>query len=104
MPMKVNKEDLEEYFRLCQRIEADALVLRPLLFLWNPKIEKDRGGYHFNYKDELLPRKELEEIFKQCELFSDQYGVPVANQFEFGTIKEPGTKTSTDYYFEFQRS
>ncbi len=104
MPMKVNRGDLEEYFRLCQRIEADALVLRPLLFLLDPKIEKDRGGYHFNYKEELLPRKELEEIFKQCELFSERYGVPVANQFEFGTIKEPGKKTGTDFYFEFQRS
>ena len=104
MPMKVNRNDLEEYFRLCKRIQADALVLRPLLYLWEPKIEKDRGGYHFNYKDELLPRKELEEIFRQCDLFSKRYGVPVANQFEFGTIKEPGKETSTDFYFEFQRS
>jgi MoaA/NifB/PqqE/SkfB family radical SAM enzyme len=104
MPMKVNRDDLEEYFLLCQRIQADALVLRPLLYLWDPKIEKDRGGYHFNYKDELLPRKDLEEIFRQCELFSKRYGVPVANQFEFGTIKEPGKDTTTDFYFEFQRS
>lgn len=104
MPMKVNREDLEAYFQLCQKIEADALILRPLLFLLDPKIEKDRGGYHFNYKEELLPRKELEAIFKQCELYSERYGVPVANQFEFGTIKEPGKKTGTDFYFEFQRS
>ena len=31
IPMRVNAGDLEEYFRLAQRIEADKLVLRPLL-------------------------------------------------------------------------
>ncbi len=84
MPMRVNKEELEDYFRLCARIEADALILRPLFYLDNPKIEEDRGGYHFDYKNELLSRQELEEIFRKCEEFSKKYKIPVANQFSFG--------------------
>lgn len=88
MPMRVNKDELEDYFRLCAKIEADALILRPLLFLDNPKIEEDRGGYHFDYKKELLSLKKLEEIFQKCEEFSRKYEIPVANQFSFGVKKK----------------
>jgi MoaA/NifB/PqqE/SkfB family radical SAM enzyme len=92
MPMRVNQGDLEAYFQLCRDIDADTLVLRPLLYLWNPQIEKDRGGYHFSYKDELLSRPELEDIFVKVEEFSKKYGVPVANQFNFGELTPPGAK------------
>jgi MoaA/NifB/PqqE/SkfB family radical SAM enzyme len=84
MPMRVNRQDLEPYFELCRRLEADALVLRPLLYLWNPKIEADRGGYHFDYKKEMLSWEETEEIIRESERFSKTYGVPLANQFNFG--------------------
>jgi MoaA/NifB/PqqE/SkfB family radical SAM enzyme len=84
MPMRVNRDDLEEYFRLCQKIEADALILRPLLVLNKPKIEHERGGYLFDYKNELLSREELEEIFVESRIYSEKYGIPVANQFSFG--------------------
>lgn len=92
MPMRVNRSDLEPYFQLCQRIEADSLVLRPLISLWNPKIERDRGGYHFDYKQEFLSREEMLEIVSVCEGFSKRYGVPVANQLNFGTLVPPGSK------------
>lgn len=84
MPMKVNKDELEDYFRLCAEIEADALILRPLFYLDNPKIEEDRGGYHFDYKNELLSRQELKEISRKCEEFSKKYKILLANQFSFG--------------------
>jgi len=84
IPMKVNRGDLEAYFQLCRKIEADSLVLRPLLNLGNPKIEEDRCGYHFNYKDEMLKWEELQDIFRLCEVYSKTYGVFVYNQFDFG--------------------
>jgi MoaA/NifB/PqqE/SkfB family radical SAM enzyme len=92
MPMRVNLGDLEAYFKLCRDIDADTLVLRPLLYLWNPRIEKDRGGYHFSYKDELLSRQELEAVFVKVEEYSKRYDVPVANQFHFGEMAPPGAK------------
>ena len=92
MPMRVNRNDLEEYFRLCRTIDADSLVLRPLLYLWNPKIEADRGGYHFDYAQEMLTPEEVAEIFRRCDEYSQKYGVPVANQFNFGIIERPGTE------------
>lgn len=88
MPMRVNRKDLEDYFQLCQKIEADSLVLRPLNYLENPQIEADRGGYHFDYEKELLSSQELEEIFSKCDEYSKKYGVSVANQFTFGAVKE----------------
>ncbi len=103
MPMKVNRDDLEGYFQLCKRIEADALVLRPLLYLVDSKIEVTRGGYTFRYRDELLNREEQGEIFRLCDIYSEKYGVPVANQFEFGETADPQQKAGKPH-LELQRS
>lgn len=84
MPMRVNRNDLEDYFRLCQKIEADSLILRPLNFLSNTNIEIERAGYTYNYQNELLTQAELKEVFLECEEFSQTYGVRVGSQFEFG--------------------
>ncbi|MCP2620057.1 radical SAM protein [Candidatus Aminicenantes bacterium AC-334-K16] len=104
MPMKVNRDDLEEYFKLCRRIEADALVLRPLLYLYEPKIEARRGGYHFVYKDELLPEEEIKEIIAECRKLSKKYKIPLANQFEFGQRQEPQAADYERSLVDFQRS
>ena len=94
IPMKVNRGDLEAYFQLCRRIEADSLVLRPLLNLGDPKIEADRGGYHFNYKDEMLSWPEVQEIFRRCDEYSKKYGVFVSNQFDFGLAPKHAAEAS----------
>lgn len=90
MPMRVNLHELEEYFRLCQQVEADALVLRPLLYLEKPEIKEERGGYWFDYEKELLSPEEIREVISQAKRFSQKYKIPVANQFEFGQVAEPG--------------
>lgn len=92
MPMRVNRDDLEDYFALCRRIEADALVLRPLLHLGNPDIRIERGGYLFDYARELLDRAEVEAVVARAEALSKASGVPLANQFDFGLIKDPGDR------------
>ncbi|MEW6455909.1 MAG: radical SAM/SPASM domain-containing protein [Acidobacteriota bacterium] len=102
MPMKVNKDDLEDFFKLCRDIEADFLVLRPLNYLENPEIERDRGGYHFNYEDELLSWEELKEIFNKCSELSTKYGVKVLNQFYFGSILEPAQQNKQNSNSSFK--
>lgn len=89
MPMKVNQDELEAYFRLCQEIEADALVLRPLLYFWKPQMVTHRGGYHFDYEKELLGRQEIVKIIENSEKFSKIYRIPIANQFAFGIDRSP---------------
>lgn len=84
IPMRVNAGDLEEYFRLARRIEADKLVLRPLLHPAKPKAPIERGGYRFDFAREPLGRKELEALFRDAQRFARQYGVPLASQFDFG--------------------
>lgn len=90
MPMRVNIHELEEYFRLCQQVEADALVLRPLLYLEKPDIREERGGYLFDYEKELLSPEEIKEVISQAKKLSQKYKIPLANQFEFGQVVEPG--------------
>ncbi|MCX7974525.1 MAG: radical SAM protein [Candidatus Aminicenantes bacterium] len=92
MPMRVNFHELEEYFRLCQRVDADALVLRPLLYLENPGIREKRGGYLFDYEKEMLSPAEIRLVINQAEELSKKYKIPLANQFEFGQVAEPGSQ------------
>jgi MoaA/NifB/PqqE/SkfB family radical SAM enzyme len=84
IPMRVNAGDLEEYFRLARRIDADKLVLRPLQFPVEPKNPIDRGGYRFDFGREPLSREELEALFGNAERFARQYGIELASQFDFG--------------------
>ncbi len=87
MPMRANLGDLEEFFVLCQRIDADCLILRPLNYV-SEHLEAERGGYHFDYQRERLSREELEDVFSKCKTYSHKYGVFVGNQFQFGENTE----------------
>ncbi len=104
MPMRVNRADLEDYFKLGRQIDADALVLRPILYLYEPKIEAHRGGYHFVYKNELLSEEEIKEVLQEARQLSKKYGIPLANQFEFGQRKEPQADEYEKSLVDFQRS
>ncbi len=84
MPMPANLGDLEAYFRLCRLVEADQLVLRPLLHLERPAIVRERGGYRFDYEHELVPPAALEPVFEACERYAAKYEVQVVSQFDFG--------------------
>ena len=96
IPMRVNKDDLEEYFKLSLIVGADAVVLRPLLFMVDPEIVEVRGGYRFDYGNEMLNSREIEEVIHRAEEYSRKYGVPLASQFDFGLMKEPQAKTGGD--------
>jgi len=92
IPMRVNRGDLEAYIKLAGEIGADSVILRPLIHLENPKIESDRGGYHFDYAAEMLSREEMDEVAAEAERLGGIHGVQVQNQFNFGTFEEPGAK------------
>ena len=96
IPMRVNRDDLEAYFKLCLVVGADALVLRPMLFLTKPNIVEERGGHVFDYSKEMLNRREVEEIIRKAEGYSKAYGVPLASQFDFGLRKEPAAGREGD--------
>ena len=84
MPMRVNRGDLEPYFKLCRDIGAEALVLRPLLVLPNARPKVVRNGYVFDYAAEQLTPAELRRLLAEAAEHSKTYGVRVANQFDFG--------------------
>ena len=84
MPMRANRDDIEDYFRLCRLVEADRLVLRPLLALEHSGLTVERAGYRFDYDAELLGQDEIEEVFAACERHAASYRVDVISQFDFG--------------------
>ena len=90
IPMRVNRGDLEAHIKLAGEIGADSVIIRPLIYLENPRIEADRGGYHFDYAAEMLSREEMDEVAAEAERLGGIYGVQVQNQFNFGTFEEPG--------------
>ncbi len=84
MPMRVNVGDLEDYVKLCRRIDADALVLRPLLYVRERRVMPERGGYTFDYQAELLGRDEVVEVVARAEALCRENGIALSNQFDFG--------------------
>jgi MoaA/NifB/PqqE/SkfB family radical SAM enzyme len=84
IPMRVNAGDLEDYFRLAARIDADKVVLRPLLFPGRPKPAVERGGYRFDFAREALDREALRRLFESAKELARLFRVEVASQFDFG--------------------
>jgi hypothetical protein len=85
IPMRANRGDLEDCFKLCRLVDADALVLRPLL-LEDSTVNVERNGYRFVYEQEGLQGTELAELFADCRTFADRYSVRVMTQFDFGKL------------------
>jgi Radical SAM superfamily len=94
IPMRVNRPDLEAYFRLCRLVDADALVLRPLL-MEESHVDTQRGGYRYVYAQEHLGPDDLGQLVGDCKRLSDRYLVPVRTQFDFGKTDFGGIGTST---------
>lgn len=83
IPMAANLADLEDYFKLCRLVDAESLVLRPLL-TEEPQANVERGGYRFVCAQEHLGEQALSRLVDDCCLFSNRYGVRVVTQFDFG--------------------
>ena len=86
MPMKANLGDLEPFVRLCKEVEADALVLRPLLIIEHD-IVRDRGGYHFDYRKEILDEAGQKKVIADAERLTTALGVKLLNQYYFGAAE-----------------
>gem|GEM_PF-357830 len=87
MPMRANRDDLEPFFKLCRMVEADALVLRPLLRDAHSRVV-ERGGYRYDWRGEMLSREELEKVFDDSFRYAERYGITVVSEFDFG-LAEP---------------
>jgi MoaA/NifB/PqqE/SkfB family radical SAM enzyme len=85
MPMRCNLGDLEDCFKLARLVDADALVLRPLL-LEESHVDTERAGYRFVYEQEHLDRDDLDRLVVDCRRLAHRYGVSVRTQFDFGKI------------------
>jgi MoaA/NifB/PqqE/SkfB family radical SAM enzyme len=84
MPMRCNVHELEAFVRLAADLQVDRMVLRPLNYSDTMTLEWDRAGYHFEYKNELLPFKELVQASARAAHLCRELGVELADQMDFG--------------------
>jgi pyruvate-formate lyase-activating enzyme len=84
MPMKVNVHELDAFVRLAADLQVDRLVLRPLNYSDSMALDWDRGGYHFEYNNELLPFKDLVAASARAARLCRELGVELADQMDFG--------------------
>lgn len=84
MPMRCNVHELDAFVRLAADLQVDRMVLRPLNYSDTMALEWDRAGYHFEYKNELLPFKELVRASARATRLCRELGVELADQMDFG--------------------
>jgi MoaA/NifB/PqqE/SkfB family radical SAM enzyme len=84
MPMKVNVHELDAFVRLAADLQVDRLVLRPLNYSDSVALDWDRGGHHFEYKNELLPFRDLVAASARAARLCRELGVELADQMDFG--------------------
>ena len=84
MPMRCNVHELETFVKLCDELQVDRMVLRPLNYADAIYLKWDRAGYTFDYQKELLPFDELIRVSARATQLCKAYGVPFSDQMDFG--------------------
>ena len=59
MPQRANVHEVDAFVELCARLRVDRLVLRPLNPSPGVNLVWERGGYHYDYQNEILPFEDL---------------------------------------------
>jgi hypothetical protein len=85
MPMQVNVHELEDFVKLCAELDVDRMILRPLNYSEITNLDWDRGGYHFSYRDELLPFDQLARTSALAAHLARKHGVEISDQMDFGS-------------------
>jgi MoaA/NifB/PqqE/SkfB family radical SAM enzyme len=84
MPMRVNVREAKAFVELCADLGVDMLVLRPLNYSEEIALDWQRSGYHFQYKNELLPFEELVRTSAVVAQHAARLGVALSDQMDFG--------------------
>lgn len=88
MPMQCNVHELEGFVELCAELDVDRMILRPLNYSVSSELDWERDGYHFRYHEELLGFDELIRVSGRARALAEHYGVPLADQLDFGGSME----------------
>jgi hypothetical protein len=88
MPMKANLHEVDAFVRLCAELRIDRLALRPLNDLEGLDLKWERGGYTFDYAQEVLPWPVLVRISGRVAELCDRLGVALSDQLDFGGSME----------------
>jgi hypothetical protein len=84
MPMRANAHEVDAFVELAHDLGADRLVLRPLNESEGVDLVWDRSGYHYDYRQELLPFEERVRISGRVAELCRQRGLELSDQMDFG--------------------
>lgn len=80
MPMKLNKDEIVTFIKLSSDIGVDRVELRCL-----NKVDKniiiERGGFISNYNEQLLSKKEWDELEAVASIAAKRYGISLEFQY-----------------------
>jgi len=88
MPMKANLHEVDAFVRLCAELRIDRLALRPLNDLEGLDLKWERGGYTFDYAEEVLPWPLLVRVSGRVAELCERLGVALSDQLDFGGSME----------------
>ncbi len=84
MPMRANVHELDAFVELCAELGVDQMILRPLNDTPGNGLDWERGGYHFQYENELLPFEELVRVSGCAAERARELDVDLHDQMDFG--------------------
>jgi MoaA/NifB/PqqE/SkfB family radical SAM enzyme len=81
LPMKVNRREVSAFVRLAAWLGMDVVELRQLND-YGGEWKVDKGGFLFDYQEQILPPSELEEVREEAEEAAAECGIILDCQYQ----------------------
>jgi MoaA/NifB/PqqE/SkfB family radical SAM enzyme len=81
LPMKLNRHEVSGFIRLAAWLGLDVVELRQLNE-YGGEWKVDKGGFLFDYQEQVLPPRELEEVREEAEETAAECGIILDCQYQ----------------------
>jgi MoaA/NifB/PqqE/SkfB family radical SAM enzyme len=81
LPMKVNRHEVRGFVRLAAWLGLDVVELRRLND-YSGEWKVDKGGFLFDYREQMLSQEELEEVREEAEETAAECGIILDCQYQ----------------------
>ena len=81
LPMKANRREVSGFIQLAAWLGMDVVELRQL-HDYGAEWKVDKGGFLFDYQEQILPPQELEEVRQEAEKMAAECGIILDCQYQ----------------------
>ena len=81
LPMKVNRSEISAFIQLAAWLGMDVVELRQL-HDYGAEWKVDKGGFLFDYQEQVLAPEDLEEVREEAEKAADECGIVLDCQYQ----------------------